>query len=978
MQQQAQNLNQALIAAMEAYADKACFKVIRTGHYTDVSYREFQQLTFRMAGFLQSQGISNGERVAIACHNCLEWMVVYLATLLAGGVAVPLHPLITPETLRFTLQDSGATLVMLDDQESIRALSILIEAEASDLPELRSILTVDQVDDMSFDTIPLRMILMESSQLKPEEVAAIRSYANSTTPETLASIHYTAGETGRLKGAVFDHYRLLQTMQHLAGWLKLEEDDLAFTTMPWGSGPSLEVALHYFLAGVSNVLSEELDLAVENMRLTSPTISLNMPHFFERFYDEVMAEVTEQPESSQKVFQWALAKGKEFLAAGPEATPELRQEYARADMTFFSQIRGMVGGRIKRMYSAGAPLPHRLVEFFAAIGLPVLNAYSVTEAGGFPFVSQAGMLRPESVGRLAPGFESRLADDGELLIRGETTMCEYWGWPTEFQQIIDPEGWLHTGDLGYLDEEGFLHLTGHKQPLMMLTTGQIIIPDTIEKILTDNPYIGQAMVFGEGRPYVSALIVPDLDALSTAFEEDEFEDEAAPELAPTQTSTNWFWRQGEEESELQTTIAHPRVQALLHRIIGEMNRKLSQWERVRAYSLLDQADSEAAKELAETMAMGRHVVWERYCTELETMYPSLSAVSGSSVTQVTVNPERLQALLEKENILDAWLADAGIQFLFDLAREKQIDAPSMVHISDTAATIAQMEAEEKPLSTALIVGDPVRIARTLPESQVQLLRHDHIRRMRHVLVTLAKMVDGLVLGYLVDKYGYVRGIHRLTVDLHQQPVSFLLGPQFRHHAAISHKCDAVVFFVPSGGRQVRVFANGQLIGRYSNGDWSPENIVQVDQAVTELAQRKQYDPDLIRRVLRCAFQMSEENLGAIFIIGNADLILDRSDAPETSHFALIVSDELDHLSDRELVNFAKQDGATVIDVQGKFRGCMVLLRPDAATQAEIGAGKGARHSSAAKMSAEADCLAITVSQDGPITFYDAGQRVLSL
>jgi DNA integrity scanning protein DisA with diadenylate cyclase activity len=372
------------------------------------------------------------------------------------------------------------------------------------------------------------------------------------------------------------------------------------------------------------------------------------------------------------------------------------------------------------------------------------------------------------------------------------------------------------------------------------------------------------------------------------------------------------------------------------------------------------------------------VVAERYASQIEAMYPLTIQIEKKEVTEVQVNPERLRELLEKENILDAWLADAGIQFLFDLAREKQIDAPSMVHISDTAATIAQMESEEKPLSTAIIVGDPVRIARTLPESQVQLLRHDHIRRMRHILVTLAMMVDGLVLGYLVDKYGYVRGIHKLKVNLDEQPVSFLLGPQFRHHAAISQRCDAVVFFVPSGGRQVRVFANGQLIGRYSNGDWSPENISYVDQAVAELAERKQYQLSLVRRVLRCAFQMSEENLGAIFIIGNADAILKHSDAPETSHFALIVSDDINNLSDRELINFAKQDGATVIDIQGRFRGCMVLLRPDATTKAEIGAGKGARHSSAAKMSAEADCLAITVSQDGPVTIYDAGQRVLSL
>jgi DNA integrity scanning protein DisA with diadenylate cyclase activity len=323
------------------------------------------------------------------------------------------------------------------------------------------------------------------------------------------------------------------------------------------------------------------------------------------------------------------------------------------------------------------------------------------------------------------------------------------------------------------------------------------------------------------------------------------------------------------------------------------------------------------------------------------------------------------------------MTDAGIGFLFDLAQQKQIDVPSMVHICDTAASIAQMENEESPLSTALIVGNPARIARVLPPSQIQLLRSDHIRRMRKILVTLAPMVDGLVLGYVIDHHGYLRGIHKLDLPPDDHPANRLLGPQFRRHAAISRQCNALVFFVPSGGRQVRVFADGQLVGRYSNGDWSPESIPRVDEIIGRLVEQKAYDRALVQRILRCAFRMSEENLGAIFIIGNADLVLEHSDAPEISYFASIISTHISTLTDDELINFAKQDGATLIDILGSFRGCMVLLRPDAHTWAEIGPGKGARHSSAAKMSAQARCLAIAISQDGPITIYNNGDRILS-
>jgi DNA integrity scanning protein DisA with diadenylate cyclase activity len=233
------------------------------------------------------------------------------------------------------------------------------------------------------------------------------------------------------------------------------------------------------------------------------------------------------------------------------------------------------------------------------------------------------------------------------------------------------------------------------------------------------------------------------------------------------------------------------------------------------------------------------------------------------------------------------------------------------------------------------------------------------------------------LGYGVDKHGVVRGIHKLDVEL-DVPGNPMLGPWFRRHAAISRHCDAVVLFVPPGGRQVRVFADGQPVGRYSNGNWSPETVSCDQDTVRRLAEQRGCSLELLEKVLRCAFLMSEKNLGAIFVLGDADAVLRRSDSSELGSYATIASTHVRDLTDDELINFAKQDGATVIDADGRFRGCMVLLRPSADTKAEVGLGKGARHSSAAKISAEAQTLAIAVSQDGPITVYDNGRRVLLL
>jgi DNA integrity scanning protein DisA with diadenylate cyclase activity len=585
----------------------------------------------------------------------------------------------------------------------------------------------------------------------------------------------------------------------------------------------------------------------------------------------------------------------------------------------------------------------------------------------------------KSCGQIAPGFEIRIAADGEVLVRGPTVVRRYWGQAGPSQTVVDAQGWLHTGDLGHLDQDNFLFLTGHKRPALHLSTGRKIIPEAIEQALAASPFIDQAVLFGEGRSYLTALLVPDLEALSSHFQETEVElkDETIILADPTPDSPKWFWPHDDHDRDPVVTMAHPKVKSLLDQVIQTVNQRLDRWDRIERYCLLDQSCSKMANELAEWLTQGRQAVNERYAPLVEAMYPSGLQTDLERITEVRLSPERMRDLLEKESILDAWMADAGIQFLFDLATTKQIDAPSMVHVCDTAAIIAQMESEEKPLSTALIIGDPARIGRVLPPSQIQLLRHDHIRRMRKILVTMAKMVDGLVLGYVVDTYGYVRGVHRLATVIPADDNSFL-GSQFRRHALISERCDAIVFYVPAGGRHVRVFANGQMVGRYANGDWSPDNISAVEAILAGLTAKSGYNPDLLRRILRCAFQMSEENLGAIFLIGPANSILERSDMSEIGTFAAIGSRAIDHLTDQELINFAKQDGATVIDSQGYFRGCMVLLRPGADTRVEIGPGKGARHSSAAKMSAEAHCLAIIVSQDGPITVFHEGQRLLSL
>jgi long-chain acyl-CoA synthetase len=945
MSDQVQTLSQALLAAMDDYTDRVCFRVKQAQRYRNVSYGWFRTLVYRLSDFYIDYGLTEGDRIVIIADNCLEWMVAYVACIVAGGVAVPVPTSLTSEMMCAILRDVGARLVIVHDDRQSRILESIVQ----DLPDLETVIAVNEASLLG----AFSMSTVFGRSVSAEDIEGLRTHTLEIEPSALAAIHYTTGKTDRPRGATFDQGQRLSAMRHLGEWLSLSEDDLAFSFAPWSYVPSLDVSLFYFVSGVTNVLTSSRQTTYENLQQTSPTLGLLAPSVLEEFYNTTIERVNQWPRSTREVFAWALAMSKELRGAGMSASQELQERHIRADMTFFSQIRGWLGGRLRRVYSVGAPLPMEVADFLEAIGLTVLNIYNTTEAGGFPAASRLENHRADSVGQVAAGYQIRIAEDGEVLVRGETVMREYWRGPEDTQQVIDVDRWLHTGDLGRFDSDGYLYLTGSKQPLIVLTTGRKVVPATIESALIASPFVDQAIVFGDGQLYVSALIVPNVEAIAAHLEQE-----------------------GEKLGDPGTPSNSSQVRRVLDEVVEQVNGRLARWERVLRYSVVDRSLDETGEELAPA-AIDRKSIVDQHATQVEAMRSAPAELSGRAHTQVEVDPEELRALVEKRDILDAWIQDAGISFLLDLAREKQISGPSMVSICDTVAAIAQMQSEEKPLSTALIVGDPARIARILPHSEIQLHRYDLVRRMRQVVLALTKMVDGLVLGYGLDKHGVVRGIHKLDVQLNA-PGNAMLGPWFRRHAAISRDCDAVVLFVPPGGRQVRVFADGQPVGRYANGNWSPESVSCDQDAVQRLAEQRGYSLELLEKILRCAFLMSEKNLGAIFVIGDADAVLARSDSAELGSYATIVNTDVRDLTDDELINFAKQDGATVIDAGGRFRGCMVLLRPSADTEAEVGLGRGARHSSAAKISAEAQSLAITVSQDGPVTVYDNGRRVLSL
>ena len=951
MQEQINNLNNIIQLAFKSFSERPCFSVKMQGRFKNVYYSEIGESVKKYNHILKAGcNLKKGDRLAIVAENSIEWISIYFASLFSGIIPVPINRELPIDMIIRSIDDSGAAVIILDD---LRLLSKIHDVSGK-LSDLKKIIVMEDFEGDYPNTFTLSSLFEKHNSVKNNKKNLVTT--DNINPDQICTILYTYKGSGNPIGCTFTHSQFITTLNRLSEWFNLEESDRGFSLVNWSNFISLFAALNYFKSGVVNVLAENTESVFDNLRETSPSVAMTIPLAFEKIYKRVIDEFNLHTESRRKIFEWALSVSKEYKQAGSNVSEDLARQYARADKTFFSRIRAMTGGNLKRIYSAGASLSREIAEFSEAIGFTVLNIYSYLETGGFPAVSTPESRRMGSCGTIAPGFQIRIADDGEIFVRTDTISESYWNKSAEKKPITDEDGWFHTGDIGRFDHDGFLYLTGHKESIFMLSNGHKITPDKIETLLNSKPMIVKSFVFGEGKPYVSALILANK----------EFDDNPA--------DVNIY----SEDNEGNSAEASGSISEIIDEYISEINKQLNAWEKIQAYSIINNNMINNEQDISFLMKSSRNKILERFQFYVDSMYPKTLKLTEKTVDHVKLAPEQLRDLLEKQDILDAWMKEAGIEFLLDLAAEKNIDTTSMIHICVTVASIAQMQSEEKPLSTAFIVGDPTQVSKILRESEIQLQRYDHVRRMQQVVVSLAKMVDGIVLAYGVDKHGYLYNIYKVDIEV-EEPELYFLGPYFRLHASLSKKCNSIVFFAPVGGKQVRVFADGNLIGRYSNGKWTEENIPMLDDTLLKVAEDKTYDLKLLKRIFRCAYQMSESNMGAIFVLGESEKILRNTDALEMSSYAVIINTSLDNLSDRELINYAKQDGATIIDAHTcKFMGCMALLRPSASTKADVGLGKGARHSSAAKMSAEAKCIAITVSQDGPITLYDNGRKLLSL
>ncbi len=550
---------------------------------------------------LRAIGVARGDRVAIVSESRPEWLLSDLAILTAGAVTVPIYPTLSSAQARYILRDSGARLAIvstrlqLDKIQEVRHL----------LPSLEAVVVMDGAAVAPADAPSvLRLDEVERrghARMTGEWGAAkeFRDAARTVSPDDLATIIYTSGTTGEPKGVMLTHGNLVSNMRATTDTLHISQDDVALSFLPLSHGFERMVAYVYLFSGVTLVFAESFDTIGRDLARVRPTILTGVPRVYEKLHARILETARTAGGSKAAIFRWAvnagLARAKAVLRGRP-AGPMTSLKSAIGDRFVFSAIREKLGGRIRFVASGSAPLDANVMEFFHAIGVPIIEGYGLTETSPILTFNPLNALRVGTVGRPIPGVELRIADDGEILARGPNIMRGYFNKPDATADVLR-DGWFHTGDIGHIDADGYLTITDRKKDLLVTSGGKKIAPQPVEAVLKRSPLVSEAVLLGDRRKYAAVLIVPDFAALERRLKD-----------------------LGRPPGTREELVRRADVLALYQEIVDALNRELSQFERIKTIALLPTEFTVESGELTPTLKVKRKVVEQKWRDQIEALY----------------------------------------------------------------------------------------------------------------------------------------------------------------------------------------------------------------------------------------------------------------------------------------------------------------------------------------------------------------------
>jgi long-chain acyl-CoA synthetase len=557
----------------------------RAQGWMPVSSAEIYRGVVGVARALESWGVRKGDRVAILSENRPEWMIADFAALALGAVTVPIYSTQTTEQTSFVLNDSGARVIAVSTRHQLEKVQTIQRHTP-----VERILVMDEVE--TAHAVHMQGLMLRGPGCFDPEFDA---RAQSIGPDDLATIIYTSGTTGTPKGAMLTHGNLASNISHsMEGFDVGTKAEVSISFLPLSHVTARHADCALLYRGVVLAYCPDLAQLAQALAEVQPAVFVGVPRVYEKIREQVILKAAGFPKSA--IYRWALAVGRAHRAETLAGTKPSALSWKIANRLVFSKVRAGMGGKAEEFISGGAPLGRELTEWYADIGIPIHEGYGLTETSPVIAVNKPGTAKLGTVGKPLANVEVRIADDGEVLVRGPSIFKGYWNRPEETRDAF-VDGWFKTGDVGHLDSEGYLSITDRKKDLIKTSGGKFIAPQPLEISLRLNPLIGTAVVLGERRKFPAVLIAPHFPVLE-----------------------DWARANHIDFASRPTLVANARVQALYEGIVEELNQSLARFEKLKRVLVVSEELSETNGTLTHTFKVRRRGIETRYRALIDEMY----------------------------------------------------------------------------------------------------------------------------------------------------------------------------------------------------------------------------------------------------------------------------------------------------------------------------------------------------------------------
>ncbi len=595
VENRAQSVAHLFRERVAASPDGEAFRYADGDDWTSVTWTQVRERAYRLAAGLIALGVHPEDRVAIASSARYEWALTDLAVMCAGGATTTIYPTTIAPDVSYILSNSGSIVAFAEDDDQVEKL----RERRVDLPDVARVVTFDGTPDGDW-VIGMDELEQMGVELLTTNPSVVDDRIEGLRPDQLATIIYTSGTTGRPKGARLTHDSWTYVAAAVDSTGILGPDDLQYLWLPLSHVFGKMLLTLPLQIGFPTVIDGRVDKIVDNLAVVHPTFMGAAPRIFEKAYGRITTMVANEGGVKAKLFAWATGIGArvtEMRSRGEEPTGLLATQYALADKLVLAKIRGRFGGRIRFFISGSAALNKDVARWFDSVGLVIMEGYGLTETSAASFVNRLSTNEIGTVGWALPGTEAKIAEDGEILLRGPGVMQGYHNKPEETAEAKDADGWFHTGDIGELDDRGYLKITDRKKDFFKSSSGKYVAPSMIESNFKGIcPYVSQFMVYGADRNFVTGLVTLDPEAIQ-----------------------DWADHHGVSGSYAEIATS-PQAREMVQMYIDTLNVNLNRWEQVKKFTILDHDLSIDAGDLTPSLKLRRKAVSDKYKATLDSQY----------------------------------------------------------------------------------------------------------------------------------------------------------------------------------------------------------------------------------------------------------------------------------------------------------------------------------------------------------------------